>query len=187
MNEKGFFTIIALALLLVIVLLIKTVQETENNYAYGAMSFEIESELQNAADGGIFEAVEKVQSGSVVINPPTEVELILPRQNWQRKISVTQPQKSDRFKNISVVVYAERGKIEKYSRKYSAEDNFTGGKGYKDEKLNFEKDGVIFISVAEGEENITGTKKFSKSLAYILDDEKNIYFMSEAERGSLNP
>ena len=101
---------------------------------------------------------------------------------------MTQPQISDRFKNISVEVFAERGQIEKYRRNYSAEDNYTGGKGYKDEDLNFKKDGVILISVASGEDKITGAKKFRRSIAYILDDDKeNIFFMTDAERGSLNP
>ena len=186
MNEKGFFTVVALGLLLVIVLLIKSVQETEKNYANGATDFEIESELQNIADGGIYEAAEKIQSKIITVPNPSTI--YANRREIQHKISVTQPQISDRFKNISVEVFAERGKIEKYRRNYSAEDDYTGGKGYKDEDLNFKKDGVILISVASGEDKITGAKKFRRSLAYILDDDKeNIFFMTDAERGSLNP
>lgn len=186
MNEKGFFTVIALGLLLVIVLFVKTIQETEKNYSDGATAFQIDSELQNIADGGIYDAAEKIQSKIVTVpNPSTTYAN---RRENQHKISVTQPKISDRFKNISVTVFAERGKIERYERDYSAEDNYTGGKGYKDEDLNFKKDGVILISVASGEEKITGAKKFRRSLAYILDDDKkNIFFMTDAERGALNP
>lgn len=185
MNEKGFFTVIALVLLLVIVLFVKTIQETEKNYSDGAKAFQIDSELQNIADGGIYDAAEKIQSKIVTVpNPSTTYAN---RRENQHKISVTQPKISDRFKNISVTVYAERGKIEIYERNYSAEDNYTGGKGYKDKRKD-EESGVILISVASGEEKITGAKKFRRSLAYILDDDKkNIFFMTDAERGALNP
>ena len=186
MNEKGFFTVAALGLLLMITLAIKTVQESETNYSYGAINFQTESELQNAADSGIFEAVEKIQSGSIII--PEPVTTYLNRREKQHKISVNQPEKSDRFKNISVEVYAERGTVEIYRRVYSAEDDYTGGKGYKDENLNSDKKGIILISVASGEIQTDTIKKYRRSLAYILDDEINIvYFMNSAERGSLNP
>ena len=189
MSEKGFFTIVALGLLLLITISIKTVQESETNYSYGATNFQMESELQNAADGGIFEAAEKIQNGSVIIPKP-----VLPyarRKEIQHKISVTQPEKPDDLKNISLEVYAERGTIERYRRISSKEDDEAvklGVRGYKDKNLNFDKPGVILISVASGEMKANGIKKFRRSIAYILDDEKNIiYFMNSAERGLLNP
>lgn len=191
MNEKGFFTITAICLLLMITLSVKTVQETERNFSYEAKNFQIELELQNAADSGIYEAVEKIQNGTVKINFPTEVDMILNRKYRQKKISVIQPE------NISVEVYAERGKIEEYERKYSAEDDYTGGKGYKDEFLNTTHDGIILIAAASVEDKTTNTKKFRRSLAYIFHEDglneeekykKNIvHFMNKAERGGLNP
>lgn len=186
MNEKGFFIIIGLGFLMIIFLSAKIVQETEKNYAYDAINFQSELELQNIADGSLVEAAEKIRLNPNKLTEPSSTELLLNRRYSQRKISVSSPPNSERFKNISVEVYGERGKIDFYNRNYSAEDDYTGGAGYKDATLNSQKTGIILISVASGEEKATKIKKFRKSLAYILDDEENIvHFMNKAERGNL--
>ena len=201
MNERGFFSVVGLCLMLVITLSIMAIQGSEKNYSYLASDFQEEFELQNAADSGLIEAVKKIQSGEVTVSPPSEVEYIQSRKYWQRKISVSQPSGTDRIKNMSVEVYGEQGTISMYERIYSAEDDYTGSNfAYRDKiyKKNFSRDGVdgekqdwngiILISVASGENNL-GVKKFRRALAYILEEEgyKQIYFMSDAERGNLNP
>ena len=181
MNEKGFFTILGICLLLIISLLIMTVQETEKNYSYDAKNFQTELELQNAADSSIIEAAEKIRLNPNLLKKPTSTEILLGRKYYQRKISVSQPKKSERLKHISVEVYGERGTIEQYLRNYQGEEN------YKDEKISVEdKTGIILISAASGEEKIFGTKKFRSSIAIIFDDDENIiYFLNKAERGNL--
>lgn len=192
MNEKGFFNLIGLCFLLIISLFVVGIQETENNYSYGAINFQTELELQNAADGAVYEAAEKIRLNPDELIEPTSVEILLSRNNGygQRKISVSQPEKSERLENISVEVFGERlskTTIDRYERIYSAEDDYTGGAGYKDTDLNDKKHGIILIGVAKGEEKFTKTKKFRRTLAYILDDdEKNIiHFLNKAERGKL--
>ena len=206
MNERGFFSVVGLCLLLVITLSIIAIQDTEKNYSYLASDFQEELELQNAAESGLIEAVEKIQSGNTVVEPPNDVERIQNRRYWQRKIFVNQPDDSDRLKNISVEVYGEQGTISMYYRDYSAEDDDTGRYlDYKDmpykkkfvssDGVSGEKqdwNGIILISVASGETN-SGIKKFRRSLAYIFfnDTDVNekekfiIHFMTDAERGKL--
>lgn len=180
MNEHGFFNIFALCLLLVISLSIRTIQDTEKNYSYGTDNFQSELELQNAAESALIETAEKIQSGEIIVDAPTSVESMMGRKYGQRKIPVTQPEKSERLGNISVEVYGERGKISEYVRKYSGEENY---KDYLQEKNKF---GVILISVASCDDKIVGVKKFRRSLAYILDDDKSkIFFMNDAERGEI--
>ena len=180
MNEHGFFNIVALCLLLVIALSVKSVQEAEKNFSYGASNFQTEIELQNAADSALIEAAEKIHSGEIIVEPPTSTEMIMNRKYRQRKISVNQPATSERLGNIKVEVYGERGNVTKYIRNYSGEEN------YKDISVGNVGQGVILISVASCEDKIIGIKKFRRTLAYILDDDKfTIYFMNDAERGAV--
>ena len=57
-NERGFFTIAGLCLLLAVALCIQGVQEFEGNYSTDAAEFRAEYELQNAADSALIEAFE---------------------------------------------------------------------------------------------------------------------------------
>lgn len=205
MNERGFFSIVGLCLMLVITLSIMAIQGMEKNYSYLASDFQVEFELQNAADSGLIEAVEKIQSGEVIVNPPNETEYIQNRRHWQRKISVSQPSDTDRLKNISVEVYGEQEKISMYERIYSFEDDYTGTnfpyrdiaykRKFSNGEISGEKqdwNGIILISVASGENDL-GMKKFRRSLAYIFfnedgasdEDKFIIHFMNNAERGGL--
>ncbi len=56
-NERGFFTVIGLCLLLAAALSIKGVQEFEANYSRGVRNSELEFELQNAAESALLAAV----------------------------------------------------------------------------------------------------------------------------------
>lgn len=199
MNERGVFTLVGLCLLLVISLAIRAIQDTEKNYSYGTANFQIELDLQNAADSSLIEAFEKIQSGEIIISAPSEAEYMQNRKHWQRKISVSQPTHSEVVKNISVEVYGERGTISMYKRNYNAEDDYIGtysqyrdipyNKTFLTENGDVTKqkwNGVILISVASGETN-SGVKKFRRALAYIVEDDKEkiLHFMNDAERGGL--
>lgn len=197
MNERGVFTLVALCLLLVISLAIRTIQDTEKNYSYGAANFQIELELQNMADRGLIEAFEKIQKNPELV--PDAPKTYANRSERQYPVSVNQPTDSELLKNISVEVYGERGNISMYKRNYNAEDDYIGTYAqYRDipyqktfltesgEVTKQEWGGVILISVASGETN-SGVKKFRRALAYIVEDDKEkiLHFMNDAERGGL--
>ncbi len=55
-NERGFFTVVGLCLLLTAALLIQGVQEFEANYSRGVRNSELEFELQNAAESALLAA-----------------------------------------------------------------------------------------------------------------------------------
>ncbi|MBQ7454584.1 MAG: hypothetical protein IJS69_06015, partial [Selenomonadaceae bacterium] len=61
MNQRGFATIFGLCLILVIALIVKGIQAAEFNHIHETADFQTEIDLQNAADGGIYEAVEEVR------------------------------------------------------------------------------------------------------------------------------
>lgn len=58
MQQKGFATIFGLCFILIIVLIIKGIQESEANHAREILNFEMEQVLQQAAESGIIEAAE---------------------------------------------------------------------------------------------------------------------------------
>ena len=187
MNERGFFSVVGLCLLLVITLSIMAIQETEKNYSYLASDFQEEFELQSAAESGLIEAAEKIIQEEIIVTPPSDVERIQKRNYWQRQISVSQPDKSDQFKNISVEVYGENGDIYQGTRKYSSGGTITDTIEKDDSGKEITKKGIVLISVASGENN-AGVKKFRRAFAYILEKNdvsdgegkyyKQIYFMN---------
>ena len=64
-NERGFVTIFALCLIIVVALVVRGIQESDANRNKEADILLAEFDLQNAADGGIYEAAEKVRVGKV--------------------------------------------------------------------------------------------------------------------------
>ena len=185
MNERGFFSVVGLCLLLVITLSIMAIQETEKNYSYLASDFQEEFELQNAAESGLIEATEKIKNNPSLV--PDAPETYANRSERQYPVSVSQPEKSDRFKNISVEVYGENGDIFQGTRKYSSGGTITDIIEKDDSGKEITKKGIVLISVASGENN-AGVKKFRRALAYILEKNdvsdgegkyyKQIYFMN---------
>ena len=168
MNEKGFFNIVGLCLLLIIALSIKTFQELEGNYFYEAASYQENYELQNAADSGLNEAVKKICNHEISISKPPDI--FIGRNQRQQKISVTQPTTSEnsRIKNPSVTVYVERSIIHTEPGKF-----FEGNISAND------KEGIILISVASCDGKIFEGKIFRRSFAYILDDNIIHYMNSD--------
>ena len=68
-NERGFFTIVGLCLLLAVAISIRGVQEFEGNYSIGALNAQAEHELQNAADSAL---AEMIKNGDYRKNIPSE-------------------------------------------------------------------------------------------------------------------
>lgn len=184
MNERGFFSVVGLCLLLVITLSIMAIQDTEKNYSYLASDFQEEFELKSAAESGLFEAAKKIQQNPELV--PDAPEMYANRRERQYPVSVSQPENFERFKNISVEVYGEFGNIHSEIGATVPDNIATYLDGGTD------KNGIILISVASGE-NKAGIKKFHRSLAYILekkteDGEKKeyyeqLYFMDTLSNG----
>lgn len=170
MNEKGIFNIFGLLLLLIIALNVKFAQTFEKNYSYEATNFQAETELQNAADSALVESLD--YANNLPASP-------FPQYNQKKIFTKILDSKFKENVKISVEVWAVHGDVHKYKRNYSSADDYID---VKDE----DKPGKLFISVASCDDEITGEKIFARSLAYTLDDEKNIlHFMNTAERGNL--
>ena len=168
MNEHGFFTIVGLCLLLVISLAIRTIQDTEKNYSYGAAGFQAECELQNAADGGLAEAVKKIQENPEIV--PDKPQFYSNRRQRQYHISVSNPEDGEVMKNISVEVYGERCEIHQATRKYNSAGKITDTLDKDKSGAEIRRKGIVIISVASGEGSF-GDKKYRRALAFILEDD----------------
>ena len=176
MNERGFFTLTGLCILLVVVLFVRSAAESETNYSYEVADFQTEYELQNIADGALVEAIEKVRAGDVILKENEGV----PNKDRQYLIAVTAPKKSSRLGNVTVKVWGEYGKIYTATRKYKS-----GGKiedvYEKDDKGRMtERKGKIFMSVAQCDYDRMGGKIYRRSLAYVEDDDEDtIHFLKD--------
>ncbi|MBR1646677.1 MAG: hypothetical protein IJ685_07850 [Selenomonadaceae bacterium] len=155
MNERGFVTIFALCLILVIALVVKGIQESNTNYNYGAADLQTEFDLQNAADGGIYEAAELVRSGKKNLSANVEESL---RKNYQKQL-VNRSIKTARG-TISVKVWGERLKIQNYKRLYPS---------YAKEKVGAPKYGYILFSVAQFDNKRTNGKVYRRAFAWVVD------------------
>ena len=62
MNERGFFTIIGLCLLLIAAISIKGVQEFETNYSRGVTNFQAEHHLQTLAESYLIDNIDSIEN-----------------------------------------------------------------------------------------------------------------------------
>ena len=171
-SEKGFATVLALCLILVIALVVKGIQESEMNHAREATDFQIEFELQNAADGGIYEAAEIVR---------------VAKENGETLLSFDESyQLVSRTKNISsgtiqLTVMGKLTSIQPYKMDYSPNKKTAiktdlDDDGYADDEIFY--DGYALLSAATFTEKETGVKKFRRAFAYVRDDdETTIHFL----------
>ena len=178
MNERGFFTLIGVASILVIGL-----QETSRNYIIVADNFKNESDLKNIADSALIEAVNMID--------PNDIEKYLPQKNLNLSRYHSQRELFSRQidKKTDVKVVAEYGK-------YTDGDNERGSiifferehksDGVINDKVidDTGKEGVILISVASRKID-DDTTIYRRSMAYVLKenekgelDFKTIYFMN---------
>ena len=162
-NERGFFTVVGLCLLLTVAISIMGVQGFETNYSSGAENFWVETELQNIADSALVEAVAKCKDKQW---DPGKIELIL-----DEKVI---PSDEERFKdkNFKVQVYAiyyenfEQVKMNYPSKKKTHISNETG---------------IICIAVASCEANFMEGEIYRRALAFVLKDDPNqtIHFVND--------
>ena len=191
MNQKGFATIFGLCLILIIALMVKGIQESEMNHSYETTDFQIEMDLQNAADSGIYAAAEKVHQ-----------ELIL-NKNYlpfcEEYPSASNPRKDYQFPVLSetmnspnglikVDVWAERILIYPYRVNYNKYDS--NKKRYIAELVDASKPKeqrkayTLFSKAELGSERIGGNL-YRRAFAYVEFDGdgksgKTIHFMDIA-------
>ena len=156
-SEKGFTTILALCLILVIALVVKGIQESAMNHAYEAMDFRSEFELQNAADSGIYEAAEKIREN---VERQSHRKLV----DFDKiKLVHSGTKTTARGEIISVSVWGTRVNIQGYIRNHS--DN-------SKEEINspaWPKYGYVLLSVAEMDSGHMNGKIFRRAFAYVVD------------------
>lgn len=176
MNQKGFATIFALCMILIIALVVKGIQESEMNHAYETADFQAAFELQNAADSGIYAAVAKVQSekenGNEILraNPYASD---FNRKDYRYQFN-TLTVKSKYLGKIKVNTWGERltgdrQAFQSYKKTYPT--------GKTPDDSDSRKSGYILFSMAEVESKRTGEKIYRRAFAYVLDDDSTIHFM----------
>ena len=186
MNQKGFATIFGLCLILVIALMVKGIQESEMNHSYETTDFQIEFDLQNAADSGIYAAAEKIHQ-ELALNkeylPLTEDSNRISHQ--VPVFSTTQKTSSE---DITVTVWAERILVYPYRVDYNKYDfkkqryiaNLVDASKPAEQRKAY-----TLFSVASVDSERIGGKLYRRAFAYVELDEddksdKTIYFMDIA-------
>ena len=158
MNERGFFTIVGLCLLLVATIFIKGIHEFEANYARGITNFQAEHELQNLADSYLIEASKNLPA--LEQGQPYNI----------LNTTVT----SDKFKNLKIEVWAQKQYIKKFIRTYSSGSKYTD----KDSG-ELPQNSTIIVSVASCDSPFIAGKMYRRAFAYILeDDPATIHFLN---------
>ena len=154
MTERGFVTVFALSLILVVALVVKGIQESDTNHNYAATDLQAQFDLQNAADGGIYDAAEIVRNNKEILSASNSEG---GRKNNQ-KLLVTNFVDSLHGR-IRVDVWGERLRIQHYERLYpSHKKSVRGGVEY----------GYALISVAELDSPRFG-KMYRRAFAYVVD------------------
>lgn len=175
MRQKGFATIFGLCLVLVIALVVKGIEEAEMNHAYEAMNYQAEFELQNAADSGIYEAIE------LTLNDPTILpnDLSNTRLNHQHKFN-TFTIKSKSIGTITVETWGERMALSPYKVNYNkipplaAEDKTRIIQNDKGKTIY--QEAYAFFSRASADS--TNGKIYRRASAYVLaEGDATIHFM----------
>ena len=152
MNERGFFTIIGLCLLLIAAISIKGVNEFETNYSRGVTNFQIEHHLQNLAESYLIDNIDSIENLPQKINLGniSYGELIL--------------------KNVAVEIYGKNIYIHMKNGDYT---NF--------ENLPEDMPGKLILSVASCDSPFIGGKMYRRALAYVLDDDPETENIDESE------
>ncbi|MBR6712166.1 MAG: hypothetical protein IKI76_04135 [Selenomonadaceae bacterium] len=177
MNQKGFATIFGLCLLLVIALVVKGIEESAMNHAYEATDIQAEVELQNAADSGIYEAVQVTLDDPTIL--PTNPGFPNRRKAYQHKFD-NLTIKSESLGTITVETWGERTAFHPYKVNYTtnkaAEDKNRLIKNAKGKTVY--QEAYVFFSRASADSNRMSGKIYRRAYAYVLaDGDATIYFM----------
>lgn len=163
MNERGFFTILGLCLLIVAAIFIKGILEFEANYSRGITSYEAEHHLQNLAESYLIEEINFIE------NLPVKYNL--------GDISYG----NYKLKNVTVEVYGKYDEIQFFQRVYRKNGNPTDEPIKDSEGNNLKKDGKIILSVASCDSPFIVGKMYRRAFAYILDDDETTEDVDESK------
>lgn len=183
MNQRGFATIFGLCLILVIALIVKGIQAAEFNHIHETSDFQTEIDLQNAADGGIYEAVEEVRlaeknDGEILLTVNPNPELVGSRQANQVKL-ITTKKNSAHAGEITVEVWGERINMHQYKVDYEPDPDVARKRKQK-VKGKYEEiflDSYFFFSIARATNQHTGGEVYRRSTAYVSLDYNTLQFM----------
>ncbi len=159
-GERGFVTVFALCFIVVVALVVKGIQETDANRNTEADMLSAEFDLQNAADGGIYEAAEIVRNGKKDLLPASNNADTTERKKNQIWLVTNRTFATAHHGTIRVNVWGERLRIQDYERKYSPT--------YKKVPVGTVKYGYVLISVAQLDSPRFG-KMYRRAFAYVLD------------------
>lgn len=166
MNEKGFTTIFGLCLLLALALVVQGIQTEQMNQLYETAYCQAEFDLQNAADSGIYAAVDKVLAGEVAL-PAKRMPYRHSRREYQHDFD-TITKTSKYLGTITVKTWGEQVNLNHYNELYPS---------YKRRAKGVEK-AYIFFSMATAEDKHTGGQVYRCACAYILaSGDQTIHFM----------
>ena len=154
MNERGFFTIIGLCLLIIAAVSIKGVNEFETNYSRGVKNFQIEHKLQNLAESFLAE----------------EIENIAVDENYSTSKNFGE---YDGLKNCTVQLHAQNTYLKNFIRVYSSASKYTDI-----DAGETPKNAIVILSVASCDSPFIDGKMYRRALAYI-DETKTIHFMGD--------
>jgi len=184
MNQKGFATVLGLCLIMAIALCVKGIQEAQMNQSYVTTDFQAEIALQNAAESGIYLAVDKIRQ-ELAVNKDY-LKTAESHRNYHQIPVFSTTQKTSRG-DISVDVQAERILIFPYEVNYTIRSNgkyrankISDGKELKDHEVyTVSSSAGIYI------EHI-GKKIYRNAFAYVeLDADGNsdttIHFMDNTK------
>ena len=163
MNERGFFTIIGLCLLLIAAISIKGVNEFETNYSRGVTNYQIEHYLQTLAESYLNNNIDSIE------NLPQKINL--------GNISYGELI----FKNVEVEIYGRHDTIQFWQRIYRKNENYDDEPIKDSDDTNLTKDGIIILSVASCDSPFIGGKMYRRALAYVLDDDPETENIDESE------
>ena len=168
MNEKGFATIFGLCLILIIALYVRGIQEAENNHAHETSDFQIEFDLQNAADSGIYMAARAVKENPNLL-PNNGGEIYSTARNCQ--VEVLNKTVESSSGSITVDVWGERLIIKPYKVDYSSKKDgkYVAKKIEDGEKYRLYCIGYILMSRATIESEQLGGKLYRRSFAYVIE------------------
>jgi len=179
MNQRGFATIFGLCLVLIVALVANGIQSSQDNYAYETANFGAEFDLQNAADGAIYVAADKVLSGDVTL-PVNDNPYYIgnTRDKFQRKI-LTTTTTSEHIGTITTEVWGEIIDVQHYKVAYKGEDDTNASKNNVAEKIGTDENAYVFFSVAQATNPQTGAKIYRRAFAYVVqdDNDETIRFM----------
>ena len=152
-GERGFVTVFALCVIVVVALIVK-----------GILSAEFD--LQNAADGGIYEAAEIVRNGKKDLLPASNITDTTERKKNQIWLVTNRTFATAHHGTIRVNVWGERLRIQDYERKYSPTYKKVPVKDSYGKVIV--KYGYVLISVAQLDSPRFG-KMYRRAFAYVVD------------------